>query len=369
MQWAGRREAMGDLAAGVAHNFNNMLASILPNLELALDQAPAEIAPFLTDAQQAARSAADLVRQVMAFARNDGVEAPSTPIDLAELVAETVRFCSRTFDRRIEIDAQVAVEPIHVLAPSANLRQIVMNLCINARDALDGRPSPRLGLRLALDPGDATTAVLSVEDNGAGMSPETLRHLGEPFFTTKPPGRGTGLGLASVYGIVRDAGGQIRCDSREDHGTTFTVRLPCWQDAVLADRAHDVPLGQYDQYRVLIVDDEPLVRMALRRQLQGLGCGVLEAANGRDGLSLIEAVEGPLSLAVVDVSMPVMNGHELLQHLNARWPSLPVVMLSGHLGPGVTLDGAARVLLKPIGLRELRDMLAVAVPPAGDVSF
>jgi PAS domain S-box-containing protein len=357
---AARREAMGDLAASVAHNFNNMLASIIPNLELAREGAAPAVLPSVEDALQAALSAGELVRQLMAFARSEPTEAPAHAVEFGALAHETLRLCRRAFDPTTELRDRITTEPLPVWALASHLHQVVMNLCINARDATAGRPSPWVEVELeASAAADGSRwAVLRVTDNGVGMSPETMRRLGEPFFTTKGPGHGTGLGLASVYGIVRDAGGTITCDSHPDRGTRFEVRLPIRDGAASHDGAAvGAPArSRREGRRVLIVDDDRLVRIALGRQLEHVGYHVDEADGGRAALSLID--RGPLpSVIIMDMSMPDLAGPELLRAFRERAPDVPVVVLSGLMPSSEGLEWAARLLQKPISGADLTGVL------------
>jgi PAS domain S-box-containing protein len=357
-----RREAMGDLAAGVAHNFNNMLATILPNLEMLEDYVPPAALPILQDARRAARSAADLVRQLMAFARPEPAVVSALPVDLTALVAESVRLCRRTFGGSVEVVAAIPDEPIHVTGASSSFQQVALNLLFNARDATTARSRAHIGIELRLE-GEhpSAEAVLIVHDNGEGMSAETLARLGEPFFTTKGPGRGTGLGLASTYGVVRDAGGTVRCHSALGEGTRFEIRLPARRPhparapASVAPSA--APPDAASRGRILIVEDERLVREALRRQLESLHYDVVLAASGEEALGVLDAERGAFATILMDLAMPGLCGPELLVRLREGWPDIPVVVLSGQ--PDVALEGmgAAEVQQKPLSTRELRAVL------------
>jgi signal transduction histidine kinase len=219
---AQRREAIGTLAAGMAHNFNNMLAVIVPCLEMVQATAPPSLSEDLEDARSAAQAATELVRQLMQIVRKDP-PAGAISVDVAALVEEIAQMCRRTFDASIEIRCEIGSGPSTVLARRAELQQVIVNLCINARDALERRPQPRLELRVSAEP---ETVIVEVSDNGSGMSADVQRRVGEPFFSTKPPGRGTGLGLATAYGIVAELRGSLGCVSTPDLGTRFTLALP-----------------------------------------------------------------------------------------------------------------------------------------------
>jgi PAS domain S-box-containing protein len=353
-----RREAMGEMAAGLAHNLNNLLAAILPNIELAMsDEAiQSHTVHALDDALQATRSAGDLMRQVLAFTRNDPKDGLSEPVELTALVGETLRFCKRTFDTRIAIHEDITAPALHVIGQRSNLQQVFMNLCLNARDALQGREHPKIRVELAAADDHA---VLRVTDNGIGMSPDTARRLGEPFFTTKSPGQGTGLGLATVYGIVREAGGTVRCSTTPGVGTAFEVRLPT--TSARPAKQNKPPNEALNlSGRVLIIDDEPLVRSALRRQLKSAGLETMEAADGVAGISLAASTTRP-DVILLDLSMPGMPGEDVLVALLELRPRIPVIVVSGHRGPSLILDGAYTVLRKPVDGSTLIEAIARAL--------
>lgn len=357
---AQRRESLGRLAAGVAHNFNNMLAAILPNLESVLAKAPAELREELEDAAHAARDASDLVHKILRATRQE-TEETSDRADLREVVDDVLHLCARTFDRRVAVDASVPREPVYVPGRRTDLEQVILNLAINARDALEHVAEPRLHLSLERE-GDF--AVLRVTDNGSGMGPSTLERLGEPFFTTKEPGRGTGLGVATAVGTLEDLGGSLRWESALGRGSRFEARLPLARlesvaPALPAARASEPLAGEV----VLLVDDEDVVRRTLVRLLERIGVEVLGAADGANALLLLDA-HPEVSAAIVDLSMPGMSGEELLQRIRAARVDLPVLILSGHAPrkEGV-LATANRVLQKPIGLLDLREALTSALRP------
>jgi PAS domain S-box-containing protein len=368
MRRAARREAMGELAAGLAHNFNNLLAAILPNIELAL-QDEGDPVPLLEDALHASRNAADLVRQLLALTRSDAPETALRPVELVAVVRDTLRFCRRTFDSRIRIEERIDAPPILVLGQVSNLQQVVMNLCLNARDAMAKVPEARLTVELTTAAGEGgEEARLSVSDSGIGMSPETMKHLGEPFFTTKAAGQGTGLGLATIYGIVRDAGGSIRCHSELGKGTRFEVRLPRCPPRdepgdVVATREAERELRGL----VMLVDDEPPVRTALCRQLASIGLETVEAAGGEEALALLAESRRTPDAILLDLAMPGMPGEKVLAELVLRWPWIPVVVVTGNRGPNTMLDGASAVLAKPLTraalVETLEALLAIRSAP------
>ena len=347
---AQRREAMGELAAGIAHNFNNMLAVILPNLEMARDEASAAARELLDDASRAAMSAAELVSRMLTLGRAEGADAPVT-CDLAAVVRESVQFCRSTFDRAIRIEDRCDVGEAWVRGSASAMQQVVLNLCLNARDALAGRAEQ--ALRVELRPDGEGAVVLSVRDSGHGMSDETLRRIGEPFYTTKARGQGTGLGLATAFQTVGEAGGTWRVESRHGEGTMFELRFPLVAAGERRASAH-TPASAGGGGLVLVVDDEPLVRDVMRRQLERAGYRTRTAESGPAVLALLDELDaGEVRAVLLDLSMPEMSGAETLRRLVAKVPDLPVLILSGHVPDPAELAGAAGILQKPVRMGEL----------------
>ncbi len=359
-----QREAMGDLAAGVAHNFNNMLAAILPNIEMAAAASDASLKPLLMDARRAARSAGDLVSQLLALTPRGRPLERDEAVDAVEVIEGAVAICLRTFDRGITITRDMEVGSAAVRIRRSELEQIVLNLCLNSRDALEGEETPRIAVRLRADE-ERAQAVLEVEDNGHGIPAAIRERLGEPFLTTKEPGRGTGLGLATAYRAVQSAGGTVECASTPGQGTTFTIRLPLADAVVIEPRPPSQRVPSVGG-RILLVEDEPLVRRGLKRflRLQGFDC--LEADRGDTAIELLDSLPTPTGLSGVflDLSLPGLHGSRVLAHLRETRPELPVLILSGHIEPSVDTTGARRVLQKPVGMEELQEALRSLVPPA-----
>jgi PAS domain S-box-containing protein len=349
-----RREAMGDMAAGIAHNFNNMLAVVLPNLQMAQEQATGELAELVGDAERAARSAADLVRRMLALGRADAPDV-SAHADLVPIVREALHICRQTFDRGITISESIRVPRAMVRALASDLQQVVLNLCLNARDALVGVRHP--ALTVSLEPHGTHAVLLTVRDTGIGMSEETLGRIGEPFFTTKQPGRGTGLGLASAFHTISEAGGSWSVMSNRGSGTTFSVQLP------ITDL--DEPAGAQTVANalapltgtVLIVDDEPMVRTVLARQVARLGMHAVVADGAEAALQLVRDGVPELRAIVLDLSMPGMSGEEALPLLKVLVPTVPVIALSGYVPDDAVLDRASAILAKPLGQHQFDTVL------------
>jgi two-component system cell cycle sensor histidine kinase/response regulator CckA len=350
---AQRREAMGTLAAGMAHNFNNMLAVIVPSLDMVREQVSPEIAAELEDARSAANAATELVRQLMQLVRRDA-PGQRVPVEVGALVEEVSQLCRRTFDASINIRFEAPRATHNVLARRAELQQAIVNLCINARDALDGRAGARLDLNVRSE-GDSI--IVEVTDNGSGMSVEVQRRLGEPFFSTKAPGRGTGLGLATAFGIVSELQGVLTCHSREGQGTRFEMRLPRCRSEAEAGPNGASEGGTSSGLLVLVVDDEELVRNTLRRVLTRLGARVLSASNGIEALSMLRAAPD-VSLVFLDVAMPELSGTDVLRRIREFEATLPVYLMTGFLPDRSDTSGATGVLTKPVELGRVRELLA-----------
>ena len=345
-----RRESVGTLAAGIAHNFNNLLATILPNIEMVRAAASPDLREPLSDALSAASAAAELVRQLMQLVRSDQSSAAEA-VDVATLADNVARMCRGTFDPRIQILVDAQADCTVLARPSA-LEQVLLNLAINARDALEDRPSPRLRFSVARE-GDRAV-IITVSDNGIGMSHTVRARLGQPFFTTKAPGKGTGLGIATAIGTIRDLGGEFHVTSTGDEGSRFEIRLPYYAQSEPEPRSPVRPasadaLGM----RLLVIDDEPLVRKALTRLLERLGCGVAFATNGPEALHLLTN-DSDFDGLLVDLAMPGMGGAEVLTRVRDLGLTIPAFVVSGFVPDGVRLDDALGVLSKPFTMAQLR---------------
>jgi PAS domain S-box-containing protein len=357
---AQRREAVVAVTAGIAHNFNNSLAVLVPNLVEALERVyDPEVRQLLEDALTTARSSTQLVKQLMHITRTQE-RAERVPVELGALLREVAALSRTLFKGRVQLVEELPGAPVIVKGSAAQLHQLVLNLCINARDALVERDSGgRVELRLDVEGG---RAVIAVRDNGGGMTEEVVKRLGEPFFTTKPPGKGTGLGLATAYATVRSMGGTIACESIVGEGTTFTIVLPLASSSSSgthpavapspAPRVAGAPRG-----RVLLVDDDALVRRAVGRLLAKDGWVVDEAREGGEALARV-AERADYRAVVLDLNMEGVSGEAVLAELRRRRPSLPVVVLSGYVEAIERLKGAAAVLHKPATDRDLLEALA-----------
>jgi PAS domain S-box-containing protein len=351
-------ESIGRLAGGIAHDFNNLLTVILCGAESeveALDAGRAVDREDVDQIREAGARAQDLTRHLLAFARRQ-VAAPVV-LDVNGLVVRCERLLHRLLGEDVSIELRLEDGLWTVLCDPAQLEQVIFNLAANARDAMPQGGTLTLSTRNVVAPhGEPGLAagewvLLRVQDTGTGMSREVKERLFEPFFTTKPSGKGTGLGLASVYGIVRQAGGEVRVDSGPGRGSTFDVLLPRTREAVDPAPAEERRPARGGSETVLLVEDDPAVREAAARALRGGGYRVI-AADGADGAeaALREAPQAPAVL-VTDVVMPSTTGRELADRMRATRSGLRVLFLSGHaqevIGRHGVLEPGVAFLAKP----------------------
>ena len=332
-------EAVGQLAGGIAHDFNNLLTIIKGNVELALHQLPGGV-PLRNDLEQiahAASRAALLTRQLLAFSRKQ-VLSPAV-LDLNEVVADAERMLRRVIGEDITFITELAPAVSRVTADRGQLEQVLVNLVVNARDAMptggvltvataDVDLSPSEAAARGILPGAYVT--IRVRDTGVGMDDATRSRIFEPFFTTKPVGRGTGLGLATVYGVVHQSGGFVSVDSAPGAGSTFTVFLPRTACIELVGNTPASGTIERGSETILLVEDEDEVRMVARRVLTEAGYTVLEAANAAEAIEVFDRSSGSIAMLVSDVVMPGLNGHELSQMLRHRAPQLRALFVSGY---------------------------------------
>ena len=359
---AQKMESVGRLAGGVAHDFNNMLGVILGHAELALAVLPADSPQRegLQEIQLAARRSADLTRQLLAFARKQTI-APRL-LDLNAAVAGTLKMIRRLIGEDIDLSWRPLHGPLAVRMDPAQIDQILANLCLNARDAIAGVGKVTIEtLSVTFDTAYCAThpgalpgryAMLVVSDDGMGMAPEVLDHVFEPFFTTKDSSRGTGLGLATVYGVVKQNDGFINVYSEPGQGTTFRIYLPQpATDAVegTGERGVETPRGGTET--VLLVEDEAMILKLATTILASLGYTVLAAGTPGEALAIAARHEGPIHLMVTDVVMPEMSGKELGAKIAALRPGTKLLYTSGYTANTIAhrgvLDEGVQFLQKP----------------------
>jgi PAS domain S-box-containing protein len=362
---AQKLEALGRLAGGVAHDFNNLLTVISASVVFARrtlspnDPASAELAQI----DSAATHAAGLTRQLLSFARRQ-IVAPSL-VDVSELVLGADRMLRRVLGADIEL---VTLAPPHldlVRVDPGQLENVVLNLAINARDAMPNGGKLTIATMAVVTGADETGELAGVEpgswiairvsDTGAGIAADVLPHIFEPFYTTKARGEGTGLGLATSYGIVRQAHGHIRVFS-EPTGSTFIVLLPSTGARSTIPVQPAEPVGKGGRETILIVEDEPQVRSLAERTLEELGYRVLSAASGLEGLTVEAAYAGPIDLVISDIVMPQMSGTQMVAELMRRRPELKVLLVSGYAYEATeqgSLPAGTHFLAKPFSPEEL----------------
>jgi len=369
-----KMEALGQLAGGIAHGFNNLLTVIMGNLSLARIQSgqDAKTAALLQAAEQGAHRASDLTRQLLAVGRRT-FNLPKA-FDLHEVVIEVVQILKRTIDPRIVIDTPSPQVVWLVHADSGQMFQALMNLCVNARDAMPDGGRLQIALEnvtrkvhdnpaVGASPGSFVR--LSISDTGIGMEPDTCRRIFEPFFTTKEVGKGLGLGLAMVYGIVTQNKGTITVDSQLNRGSCFTIELPRHiENKADAAVAAELVVENYEPSSregtgetVLVVEDEEQIRNLARRVLEQLGYVVLEAVDGVDGLTVYQKEQQRIAAVILDLTMPKKSGLEVLATLRRLNPAVRVILSSGYSAAAQKLDlprlGVMAFLQKPYVPNEL----------------
>ena len=379
---AQRLESLGQLAGGVAHDFNNLLAVILnyvsfvsedvsaaaatagPDPARHLESASADLAQI----KEAAERAAGLTHQLLVFARRDVIR-PQV-IDLGTVITAVEEMLRRTIGEHVELVISLAGDLWPILADPGQLEQVLVNLAVNARDAMPE------GGTLTIDTANVTVDAdtiaggsmarkgrnvrLRVSDTGTGIPADVAQHVFEPFFTTKPDGSGTGLGLATVYGILTQAGGNIRIYSEPGHGTTFTITLPVTAEAAI-QVAKPMPYQRAPKGEtVLIVEDEEALREVTRRIFTRNGYKVITAANGPEALRIAGDHPGEIHLLVTDVVMPQMLGKEVAEKMRLIKPEIEVVFMSGYARPVLAsqgrLDPGVALVEKPFSEADLLAM-------------
>ena len=375
LRQAEKMEAVGRLAGGIAHDFNNILGGILGYAEMLVESAAPDSPQrrYAQNVLSAANRAGALVEQILWYSRSQ--RGKRIPVDMDRIMAETLELVRGSLATGIRLETQLPPKPLYVVGDPTQLHQIIMNLCTNAVHAMGERGV----LRVALDAEEVvetrafahTTlhagpyARLTVEDTGCGMDPTTIARLFEPFFTTKEVGKGTGLGLSLVYGIVTDSSGAIDVASEPDRGSRFTIYLPRVDAPALSDEDDAAPVPRGKGERVLVVDDEAALVALTSEVLKRLGYEPVAFSDGATALAGFEAAPERFDAVIADEVMPGLTGTDLARKLRALRADLPILLVSGYIGPMMTeravAAGVDEILKKPVQSRELAAALSRAL--------
>ncbi len=368
---AQRLETIGRLAGGVAHDFNNLLTAIRGYTDLAMDQIEEDHPAWfsLKEAQRASSRAAELVRQLLLFSRKEPMEFVS--VNLNQLIQDLLKMIKRLIGEDISVKMELAPDLLPIDADPGNLEQVIMNIIVNARDAM---PSGGI-ITIKTENRDVTKDVsnhipyarpgkyvaMSITDTGIGMDAETVKHIFDPFFTTKGIGKGTGLGLAVVYGIVSRHKGWITVDSAPGKGSTFTVLLPVSKGGASLETEKEDSLfptnSKGRMERILVIEDDEPVRNLIASVLRKSGYVVFEAVTGRQALDIFEKENGELDLVFSDFILPDMSGLDLFKELKLKKPDIKVVLGSGYTDDRIDLKSLREkgipFIQKPYKIKEL----------------
>ena len=365
---AQKMEAVGILAGGISHDFNNLLQAILGYCQMLLldkEEADPDVVK-LQEIEDAANRARDLVKQLLAFSRK--VESKLRPVALNHEVHKLKRLLSRTFTKMIDIHL-VLQDRVHTInGDPGQLEQVMLNVCVNAKDAMpDGGKLTLTTSNVKLDeefcrthmdakPGEYVR--LSIADTGHGMDAKTMTHVFEPFYSTKPTGEGTGLGMAMAYGIVKNHHGAIVCESQKGMGTTFHIYLPAAKAGVKKAAAKKkTKLQKGSGETILVIEDEAVLRKLMKQALTLNGYDVKTAENGEDGMAIYEKDPGAVSLIILDLIMPGMGGKQCMRELMRTDPEAKVIIASGYTSATARQEisdmGAAGFIEKPYDFQDI----------------
>jgi PAS domain S-box-containing protein len=378
LRQAQKMEAIGQLTGGIAHDFNNLLTGILGSLDLVRRRMAQkkfdDIPRFMDAASNSAKSAAALTHRLLSFARRQPLD--SRPNDVNRLVAGMEDLLRRTLGERVELRCALADDLWTAFTDANHLESAMLNLAINSRDAMPhggGLTIETANIQLSKEyassqvdvkPGDYVA--VRVSDTGVGMSPDVLNRAVDPFFTTKPPGEGTGLGLSGIYGFVKQSRGHLRIDSELGQGTTVTLYLPrATQNAVdFAVASKEAPRGQGET--ILLVEDDATVRLVIGDSLQDLGYKIHAASDARDAIALLRTSQH-IDLLISDVVLPHVNGRKLAETARGLRPNLRVLLVSGYAESAVVrsdfLDPSMQMLTKPFALDALAARVHAMIKP------
>jgi len=390
LRQAQKMEAIGQLTGGIAHDFNNILTGVMGYLSMAQDRVKgyrdAKLDKYLSRAERSGQRAKELIQQMLTFSRGQRGEARS--LQLAPVLREAVRLLGSSLPSSVEIRTDLAADCPCVLVDPLHVEQVLMNLCINARDAMQGKGTLKITLRSAScrgcvcaschQPVGGAFVELAVQDSGSGIAPQVLERVFEPFFSTKEVGKGSGMGLAMVHGIVHEYGGHIHVDSNPGSGTTVRVWLPAWFPAgaqVPAECAVDGAEPEHPapglRGRVLLTDDEPSVREFMEDLLASWGLDVSLAETGARACELFAAEPDRFDLVVLDQTMPRMTGLEAAEELLRLRPGMAVILYTGYsehiTETQVSAVGARALVRKPLDIPAFRILLEELLGPGGAI--
>ena len=367
---AQRLESVGTLASGIAHDLNNVFAPILmisQLLPLRLQTADARTQELLKSLEDSSKRGAALVKQILTFAR--GTEGKRIPLQVRHLVLEVAQVIKQTFPKSLEIFTEISTKALWLVkADPTQLHQVLMNLAVNARDAMpkggkltisaENRFIDQTYARMHLDAHEGSYVVVTVSDTGTGIPPEILDRIFDPFFTTKEIGQGTGLGLSTVLGIIKNHGGFLQVLSEVNKGTQFQVYLPIAEETAIEPTAEsEIPKGNGEL--ILIVDDETMVQGITKITLENYNYKTLTANNGIEAIALYAKQQNKISLVLMDMMMPTMDGLTAIRTLKTMNPQVKIIASSGLSANSeqALLVGAKAFLLKPYTAQDLLQTL------------
>ncbi|CUS88996.1 PAS domain S-box-containing protein, partial [Candidatus Kryptonium thompsonii] len=369
LQQAQKLEALGTLAGGIAHDFNNILQIVIGAAQLLkMKVKDSEYAKWIDTIETTALRGAELARRLLTFSRKKPT-GEMRPIDIHRLIEDSVKVFRETFPRNIEIETHFNAENHIILGEEAQVQQVILNLAINARDAMpEGgklifRTENRVGDGLN-GKSDVEYLVMHVIDTGIGMTEEVKRRIFEPFFTTKPPGKGTGLGLSTVYGIVKSYDGFIKVYSEVGKGTKFSVYIPAYKERKEKDEARKKEEVKVKKTgTLLLIDDEEDIRFAGKELLEAEGFKVYTAGDGIEGLNIYREHKGEIDLVILDLNMPKMSGKETLSQLLLIDPNVKVIISTGYITESEKeeVEGVAGFVEKPFDINKLLKMISEAL--------
>lgn len=370
-----KMDSLGQLAGGIAHDFNNMLAGITAAAELLAPKIAqdAQVLRYTNMIIESATKAANLTKQLLAFSRKSLLQ--TTAVDIHDCIRSTLEILQRTIDRKVTLHCSLEANRHTVNGDASQIESAILNLFLNARDAMPEGGTLSVSTQIAhfdsnackstlfaIQPGDYIE--ITIKDSGIGMSEDVRRRIFEPFFTTKPRGKGTGLGLAAVHGMIETHRGTISVESEPGHGSTFKISLPLVNETVKPTQEKQIAETRPHSGCILVVDDEPIVRMAATEALQTMGYFVYEATDGLEALEVYDKHQAEISLVLLDMVMPRMDGRETYIALRQRNAQLPVVVCSGYTPDASIMGPIAKeveVLQKPYRQSELVSIIEKAL--------